>query len=192
MRGSPEVGTMPMNWWPSDEAVGAVIDSEGPWPSRSPVWTGTCTPFDVDRYDGLAVVVGHGRNRKGREILGSDEFQQARNGAWEHLGGSGSSWSTKLRWDMPEAREALHYRMGGSSGSSPFDDRRPFSFALFLCGPAVTKVEVARRQGIRVADVSAGPGWLAVLWTPGDPATVTAFTAIGEQSFLWTSRDGDM
>jgi hypothetical protein len=61
------------------------------------------------------------------------------------------------------------------------------SFAVFGCGPAVTTVEVGRRLGTRIADVSAGPGWLAVLWTAEDPATVTAYSADGRQSFLWTS-----
>ncbi len=180
-------GTMPMNWWPSDEAAGAVIDSEGPWPSPSPVSNGICTPFDVDRYDGLAVVVGYGWNRKGREVLGSDEFQQDESGKWEHLTGGGAGWSFGQRWDIQEAREDLHFRMGGSSGKSPFDDRREFSFAVFMCGPAVASVEVGRRYATRVADVSAGPGWLTVLWTPDDGATVTAYTAVGQQSFRWTS-----
>jgi hypothetical protein len=182
---------MPMNWWMSNEVVQAVVDSEGPWPSLSPAFTGTCTTFDVDRYDGLAVVVGYGRNRKGREVLGSDEFQRGRNGTWEHLGGGGTSWSTRPRWDMPEGRDALHFRMGGSSGTSIFDDRRPFSFVVLLCGPAVMTVEVARQQGIRVADVSAGPGWLTALWTPGDPVTVTAFSATGEQTSRWTPPTED-
>jgi hypothetical protein len=181
---------MPMNWWPSDDAANAVIDGAGPWPSPSPVSTGICTPFDVDRYDGLAVVVGHGRNRKGREVLGTDEFQQGHSGAWEHLSGSGSAWSPALRWDMQEARDTLHFRMGGASGRSPFDDRREFSFAVFLCGPAVATVDVVRRLGTRTADVTAGPGWLAVLWTPDDAATVIASTALGVQSFRWTSPDG--
>lgn len=178
---------MPMNWWPSDDAANEVIDSEGPWPSLSPVSNGMFTPFDVDKYDGLAVVVGYGRNRKGREVLGSDEFQQGDAGKWQHLTGSGCGWSHRQRWDIPDAREALYFRMGGSSGRSPFDDRREFSFAVFLCGPGVTTVGVERLQGIRTADVSAGPGWLTVLWTPDDPATVTAYTAVGQQSFLWTS-----
>ena len=178
---------MPMNWWPSDDAAREVIESEGPWPSLSPVSNGMCTPFDVDKYDGLAVVVGYGRNRKGREVLGSDEFQQNASGKWEHLAGGGSGWSPRLRWDIQDEREALFFRMGGSSGKSPFDDRREFSFAVFLCGPAVTVVNIERRQGIRAADVSAGPGWLTVLWTPDDRARVTAYTAVGQQSFHWTS-----
>jgi hypothetical protein len=180
---------MPMNWWPSDDAASAVIDSAGPWPLPAPALNGICTPFDVDRYDGLAVVVGHGRNRKGREVLGSDEFQQDQTGRWKHVGGSGSSWSSDLRWDIQEARESLQFRMGGSSGTSPFEDRRAFSFAVFRCGPAVASVEVERQYGIRNADVTAGPGWLTVLWTPEDPATVTACTALGQQSFFWTSPD---
>jgi hypothetical protein len=189
MCGPLEVGAMPINWWPSDDAARAVIESEGPWPSLVPVSNGTFTPFDVDKYDGLAVVIGHGRNRKGREVLGSDEFQQDASGKWEHLTGGGSGWSPRLRWDIQEEREALSLRLGGSSGKSPFDDRREFSFAVFLCGPAVTAVNVERRQGTRIADVSAGPGWLSVLWTPEDPATVTAYTAVGKQSFLWTSTN---
>jgi hypothetical protein len=178
---------VPMNWWPSDEVVSAVIDREGPWPSQSPVSNGPFVPFDVDKYDGLAVVVGYGRNRKGREVLGSDEFQQNEAGTWEHLTGGGSGWSLGQRWDLQDARDALHLQIGGSSGRSPFDARREFSFAIFLCGPAVTTVEVTRRQGIRIADVSAGPGWLGVLWTPDDPAGVTAYTAAGRESFHWTS-----
>jgi len=180
---------MPMIWWPNDDAVRAVMESEGPWPSPRPEFNGTFVPFDVDKYDGLAVVIGYGRNRKGREVLGSDEFQQDVTGKWEHLAGGGSGWSPRQRWDLQDAREALHYRMGGSSGESPFDARRKFSFAVFLCGPAVTTVEVERRNGIRTADVSAGPGWLTLLWTPDDSAAVTAYTANGKQSFLWTSSN---
>ena len=181
---------MPMLWWPSDDVVSAVIDGEGPWPSLSPASNGRCVPFDVDKYDGLAVVVGHGRNRKGREVLGSDQFQRNDAGTWEHLTGSGNGWSPGQRWDLQEARDVLHVRMRGASGKSPFDARREFSFAVFLCGPAVTTVEVDRQQGIRIADVSAGPGWLAVLWTPDDPAGVTAFTADGRRSFRWNSVIG--
>lgn len=78
-------------------------------------------------------------------------------------------------------------RMEGSTGTSPFDARREFSFAVFLCGPAVTTVKVDRRHGTRVADVDGGPGWLTVLWTPGDVAAVTAYAADGHESFFWTS-----
>lgn len=174
-----------MLWWPSDDAVSAVIDGGGPWPSLTPVSNGIFVPFDVDSYDGLAVVIGHGRNRKGREVLGSDGFQQNASGTWEHVTGAGIGWSSRQRWDMPSARDALHLRMTSSSGASPFDARRTFSFAVFLCGPAVTTVEVERRHGVRMADVNAGPGWLAVLWTSDDLAVVRAFTADRRQSFLW-------
>lgn len=180
---------VPMSWWPSDDAVRAVIDGKGPWPSLSPVSNGVFVPFDVDKYDGLAVVVGYGRNRKGREVLGSDEFQQNEAGTWEHLAGGGNGWSPRQRWDLLDGRDSLHLRTRGSSGKSPFDARREFSFAVFSCGPAVTTVEVDRRKGKRIADVSAGPGWLTVLWTPDDHAEVSAYTADGRHSFLWTSAD---
>jgi hypothetical protein len=178
---------MPMNWWPSDDAVSEVVDSDGPWPSPSPVSTGIFMPFDVDTYDGLAVVVGQGRNRKGREVLGLDEFHRDASGRWQHSGGGAIGWSFRQRWDLEDAREALHLRMEGSSGPSPFDARRRLSYAVFFCGPAVTTVDIARRQRVRTADVSRGPGWLSVLWTPDDSATVIAKTADGRQSFQWNS-----
>ncbi len=181
---------MPMVWWPNDEAVSAVIDGEGPWPSPWPATDGTFVAFDVDKYEDLAVVIGHGRNRKGRDVLGSDAFQRNQAGVWEHSASSAESWSPEQRWDLQDGRETLQLRIGGSSGSSTFEARREFSFAVFLCGPAVSTVEVTRRQGIRKADVSAGPGWLTVLWTPDDPAGVIAYTADGRQSFVWTSSNG--
>jgi hypothetical protein len=176
-----------MLWWPSDDAVRAVIDGDRTWPSLSPESTGIFVPFDVDKYDGLAVAIGYGRNRKGREVLGWDGFQQNEAGTWEHLTGGGSGWSPMQRWDLPSERDALRMRMGVSSGESPFDARRKFSFAIFLCGPAVASVEIDRRLGVRIADVSAGPGWLAVLWTSDDPAVVRGYTADSRQSFLWAS-----
>lgn len=176
-----------MLWWPTDDVVHAVVDGEGPWPTPTPAPEGLFVPFDVDRYDGLAVVVGHGRNRKGREILGSDQFQRNGAGRWEHLTEASTAWSPTPRWEVPWDRESVQLQMRGSSGASPFDDRRSFSFAVFHCGPAVMTVEIYRRHGIRVADVSAGPGWLGVLWTPDDPAVVSAYTAVGRQSFAWTS-----
>jgi hypothetical protein len=178
-----------MLWWPTDDVVNAVIDGEGPWPSPSPASTGLSLPFDVDTYDGLALVVGYGRTRKGREVLGSDEFQQNEVGTWEHLTGAAVAWSPTRRWDLASGREALHLRMAGSSGESPFDDRRQRSFAVFLSGPAVAKVEIERRHGVRIADVSAGPGWFGVLWTPDDSVVVAAYTATGRRSFVWTSAN---
>ena len=35
--------------------------------------------------------------------------------------------------------------------------------------------------------MSSGPGWLGVLWTPDDLATVDAFNPDGTQTFTWTS-----
>src|ERR1700722_7457042 len=148
-----------MLWWPSDDVVRTVINGEGPWPSLSPVSNGIFVPFDVDQYDGLAIVIGHGRNRKGREVLGWDGFQLNDAGTWDHLAGGGSGWSPAQRWDLPSERDALHVRVGLSSGESPFDARRKYSFAVFLCGPAVTSVEVDPRHGNRLVDASAEPGW---------------------------------
>ena len=176
---------MPRNWWPSLDAMSAVIDSEGPWPCLSPMSNGIFVPLDLDKYDGLAVVAGYGRNRHGQEVLGTDEFQEMEPGRWDHLGGGGGGHTLDLRTGLQGAREALHLRISGSSGASLFDAHREFSHAVFVCGSDVAVVKVHRRHGTRVAEVSEGPGWLAVLWTPTDPASVTAYTADRRASFNW-------
>ena len=77
------------------------------------MWTGTT---------GLAVVIGHGRNRKGREVLGWDGFQQNEPGTWEHLRGR-REWVDADATQGPPDRQQTRFqvRMGGSSGESPFD-----------------------------------------------------------------------
>src|ERR1700728_153306 len=112
----------------------------------------------------------------------SNRTKQERGSTWRVAGvggrrGNAGTSKTKERpstcgWEVRP--ESLHSM---PDASSPF-------FAVFLCGPAVTTVEVDRRHGIRVADVSAGPGWLSVLWTADDPAVVSAYTADRRRSFL--------
>jgi hypothetical protein len=87
--------------------------------------------------------------------------------------------------ERPEA--FLHFRFGGSSGKSLFDARRKFSHTILNRGSDVAVVEVHRPCGIRPADVSTGPRWLAVLWIPDDPATVDAFNSDGALTFSWIS-----
>jgi hypothetical protein len=176
---------MPRQWWPSLEAMRAVIEGAGPWPAASLQSNSTFIPLDVDKYDGLAVVVGYGQNRSGREGIGFDDFQEM-GGEWQRLGGGSGSHAVDLRHELPET-SVLHRRMGGSSGESLFDARRRFSHMIFVCGLDVASVKVHRRHEVRTADVSRGPGWLAVLWTPDDPATVRACTSDGTETFDWTS-----
>ncbi len=177
---------MPRHWWPSLDAMSAIIESAGPWPSPSPTSNGTFLPLDVDKYDGLAIVVGYGEDRHGREALGTDEFQEMETGKWNRLGGGSSGHRLHLREDdLNDARQALHLRMSGTYEESQFDDRRALSLAVFVCGSEVATVKVDRLLGTRTADVSLGPGWLAALWTPTDPASIRAYTGEGELSFSW-------
>jgi hypothetical protein len=68
---------MPTEWWPDVESANALIESEGPWPSSSPQTNARFLALDVDRHGGLAVIVGFGPNRRGREVLRSEEFKRA-------------------------------------------------------------------------------------------------------------------
>ena len=62
----------------ADPRRNVVIESEGTHGQVHPL--GPAPPFlplDVDRYDGLAVVVGYGQNHYGRGVLGPDEVASA-------------------------------------------------------------------------------------------------------------------
>jgi hypothetical protein len=158
---------MPWQWWPDAEAVRTVVEGQGPWPSRSPQYNGTFTSLDVDQYQRLAITVGCGTTRlKSKVALGVDEFHQDEAGQWRHLGGSASGFPLdplEQRQALQNARQELHIRVSGNTGTALFEERPQFAHAVFLCGPEVAIVEIDRRHGIRTADLSIGPGWLAVL-----------------------------
>ncbi len=179
---------MPRQWWPTVEAAGAVIEGPEVWPAASPQSNGTFTPLDVDRHHNLAIVVGYGPTRlKGDLSLGVDEFHEFEKGQWSHLGGAASGTPLEQRQRIQEGRQELQPRLGGSSGKFLLEERPQYSYMVFLCGPDVATVRVQRSHGRRTADVSSGPGWLGVLWTPDDLATVDAFNPDGTQTFTWTS-----
>ena len=92
------------------------------------------------------------------------------------------------RQRLQERSQELQPRLGGSCREILLEERPRYSYMVFLCGPDVATVRVHRSHpDQRTADVRLGPGWLAVLWTPDDLATVNAFTADGTQTFTWTS-----
>jgi hypothetical protein len=177
---------LPRQWWPDYESVRATIENAGPWPSLFPRSNGRFVPLDVDRYGNCAVVLGFGQNHKGKDVLDFDEFECTGAGLWNRLGGGGSGHDLGARENVDIAREALHLRIGGNSGSALFEPSAEFGFVVFLCGLEVASVEVRRQLGVRTANVGTGPGWLAVLWTRDDPAEVVAFAGGGEQTFSWT------
>jgi hypothetical protein len=179
---------MPRGWWPTAESAGVVIEGHEVWPAASPQSNGMFTPLDVDRYQSLAIVVGYGpASPEGYPALGVDEFHEAKSGQWNHLGGAASGTPLEQRQQGKVGRQELQPRLGGSSGKFLFEERPEYSYQVFLCGPEVATVRVQRSHGMRTADVSSGPGWLAVLWTPDDPATVSAFNVEGMQTYVWAS-----
>lgn len=179
---------IPREWWPTVESAGAVIEGQEVWPAASPQSNGTFTPLDVDKHQDLAIVVGYGPPRSKDDLaLGVDEFHELENGQWSHLGGAASRTPLEQRQQLQDGTQELLPRLGGSSGSFLLEKRPQYSYMIFLCGPEVSTVRVQRSHGIRTADVSSGPGWLGVLWTPDDLATVYAFIADGTKTFTWTS-----
>ena len=171
----------------------AVIDSDGPWPSPSPVsqWHSvrrlTSTGTTV-----WPVVVGHGRNRKGTRVPGFG-CVPARSGSaggniWT---GGGSGWSPRqLRWDMPRGEGIpphFEWEVHPERRHSMID----VSFPLRCSGVArrLPTVEVARAARHQKSLTSrAGPGWLTVLWTSGRPSHRDRLSPpLGQPSFLWTS-----
>jgi hypothetical protein len=177
---------VPRQWWPDIESANAVIESDGPWPSWSPISNGRFVPLDVDRHERFAVVVGFGPAWHGRDMLGFDEFEQTDTGLWDRRAGGGKEGQDLgERESLVAGRDALHLRLSGDTAWSAFETRPEFEFAAFLCGPDVATVEIRRQRSVRIADVRVGPGWLAVVWAKDDPAQVLAFTARGTQSFSW-------
>lgn len=179
---------MPRHWWPTAESAAAVIDGQETWPAASPQSNGRFTPLDVDRHQNLAIVLGYGPTRpKDDLVLGIDEFLHVNDGQWSHLGGAASGTPLHQRQQVSEGRNELHHRLGAHTGTFRFEVRPQYSYKVFLCGPDIASVHVQRSAGIRKVDVRSGLGWLAVLWTPDDTATVIAFTADGTQTFTWMS-----
>ena len=173
--------------WLDEEAALAVLGSVGPWPTRSVGSDGTYVPLDVDRYDRFAMVLCFGDGELvNHKVVGFGVFEDTRSsGRWRRVfGGAGGSDGMHLM-DRQRLRGGdrhdLHLRQHDS-----WDSQARTQQVVWLCGPDVARVEIRRQRGTRVADVSEGPGWLAVLWTPDTRPEVVAFDADGTQTFGWT------
>ena len=173
---------MPSEWWGDTEKARALIESEGPWPSPTPISNGVFVPLDVDRYAGLAMVVAFGENAGLKfEGVNAATFQRTGPGDYRRRnGGGGAGYTMNDRWEIgADEKAVVKLRVHSGRGSEPSD-------ALFLCGPEVVTIEVERREETRIADVREGPGWFGVIWPSGDPPRVSAFDGNGDQTCLWT------
>ena len=165
----------------------AVIDGEGPWPSLSPKSNGTFVPFDVDKYDGLAVVIGDGRNRKGREVSVRTSSSRTTQEHGSTCPAAGVGGRRRNAGTSPPPERPFISGWEARPGS-----RRSMRDARLLCGVPVWTSGHDRRS--RPSGTGPGspmsaqrPGWLAVLWTPDDPATVPPTVTAAARTFLWTA-----
>jgi hypothetical protein len=171
-------------WWGDSELVLTLIESPGPWPVSVARSNGICVPLDVDRYGDLAMIVAFGP-LPGVETEGvaGATFAKDRTGTWRRRNGGGSGYRSNERSHVPDETSCeLLLKVHAGWGSHPTD-------AIFLCGPEVARVDVKRRNSLRTADVSEGPGWLGIIWPPDDPPLVRAYDAGGEGVFAWAPPD---
>ena len=177
---------MPDEWLDEDIAH-ALLDSPGPWPARSASSDATFVPLDVDSYDCFAMVLCFGVAGILRsKVVGFGVFEDTGAGRLRRTyGGAGGADGMDILLDRQslhrDDRGLLHLRQHDSWGT-----RARTQQVVWLCGPDVATVEIRRQGGTRVAEVSEGPGWLAMLWTPDSSPEVVAFAADGTQTFRWT------
>jgi hypothetical protein len=105
-------------------------------------------------------------------------------GEWREMGGGGSGGDTDplLARTTRQFQEPLQSDGGGASGLvlGRRSVRKWLQHVEVLCAPNVARVEIVRQDATRTADVSSGPGWLAVPWTSDMPTpTLTAFDREG-------------
>jgi len=172
--------------WLDEQIALAVIDSPGPWPARWVSSDAAFVPLDVDTYDRFAMVLCFGDDDLvTHKVVGFGVFEDTGAGRWRRVfGGAGGRDGMDLldRQRLEgDDRQRLHLRQHDSWESQARSQQ-----VVFLCGPDVATVEIRRQRGTRVAEVSEGPGWLGVLWTPDTPPEVVAFAADGAQTFHWT------
>ncbi len=151
----------------------AALDEDRIWPTTKSEPTDRYEPLDVDRYDDRAVVLGWSRGPSGGG-LNANVFIR-RNGRWEYRGGGGGGgaglfkerWRIRRHESAPLDVQSKGWIFGG------------LSHATILCLPQVYTVTIERSQGLRHADVSQRPGWIAIVWPDGDEPLVRAFDASG-------------
>lgn len=178
---------MPDEWLDEETAL-ALLDSPGPWPARSASSDAAFVPLDVDSYDRFTMVLCFGDEEVLRsKVVGFGVFEDTGARRLRRVyGGAGGRDGMDLldRQRLHgDERQRLHLRQhdaweGSQARTHPL---------VWLCGPDVASVEIRRHHGTRVADVSDGPGWLAVLWVPDNPLEVVAFASDGTQTFRWTA-----
>lgn len=155
------------------------------WPTTSSERTGSVTVLDVDRVGDVAVVLmvtDAESSRTGYSLL-ETRLAQYVDGVWGPRGGgaSGSGEDPMIaRTQRPPAAPLQSLGRGGTSLEPEKRRGRWFWYTEVLCSAAVARVDIARGDERRTADVSTGPGWLIVAWLEDMDPTLTACDATGQ------------
>lgn len=160
--------------------VKGMLDADGPWPSRAEIRTHPVAALDVDHFHRFAVVACVTEGKTDGYQLREDVFV---------LSGDENLFLYGCRSDLGSDpfvqrfagvdRSALVVRSRGR-GLLRSEDVR-VSHAVVSTSSDVSEVLIARGANLRSADVSSGPGWIAVVWPKGDEPRIAGFDARGEE-----------
>jgi len=139
------------------------------WPTKKKTQVDPFEGLDVDRYGDLGFVVCSHQGR-----LHTYTFIK-RNGRWECQGGGGGGAGAFERTGGPPGGgdQPIWCSQGGTGGRS--------RHVVVRCSPEVQLVTVERPEGIRHADVSAGPGCIGIIWPEEVEPIVKAFSSEGTE-----------
>lgn len=163
-------------------ALRAALDLPGPWPSTTTARTRSVEVLDVDRYDGLGVVLAAVERLDLGLFLLASVFR--REEAWRPMFGGGS---TSGEMDPILERQRIGpatfilRRGGGRHRARPHEHGPDVCYAEVICSGAVASVVVDRPSHRRVAAVTVGPGWISIVWPEGPEPRVTALGPAGEE-----------
>ena len=154
-------------------AARTALDLPGTWPTTKKARANAFQPLDLDRCAGFALVLAADK----ADCLSHYLFLQ-KDGEW-HLqsGGSGGGNTFAQRAAQPWIEQTMTISFGSRSRR---DEGTQVCYVAILCAPKVGFVYIQREEPRR-AEVSRGPGHVAILWTAADEPSVTAFDSDGSQ-----------
>ena len=170
---------------PEQALIRQALDLAGPWPALTTSRIQNVEVLDVDRYQGIGVVLSAiERSSLSRgPALQVDVFR--RDNGWQPVGGAGTGpWNEDplvQRRGWTDTTKVILRSGGGRFRPGPHGHGPTVCYAKVSCSSAVASVVVDRPSDRRFLNVREGPGWFAIVWPEGSEPRVTAFGAAGEE-----------